>query len=57
MAPAGAMPMGAWSIVTRDDGTKQWAYKGKPLYGWVKDEKPGETTGDGVNDVWHAAHP
>ena len=25
------------SIVTRDDGTKQWAYKGKPLYTWAKD--------------------
>ena len=23
---------GDWTIVTRDDGGKQWAYKGKPLY-------------------------
>ncbi len=57
MVPANAKPMGDWSIVTRDDGTKQWAYKGKPLYGWGKDEKPGDTTGDGVNGIWHAAHP
>jgi predicted lipoprotein with Yx(FWY)xxD motif len=42
-----------WSIVTRDDGARQWAYKGKPLYFWIKDRKPGDTTGDGVGNVWH----
>jgi len=46
-----------YSIVTRDDGSKQWAYKGKPLYLWIKDQKPGDTTGDGVNNVWHTAKP
>ncbi|CRM15499.1 MULTISPECIES: hypothetical protein [Pseudomonas] len=46
-----------YSVVTRDDGTKQWAYKGMPLYSWVKDTKPGDTTGDGVNQVWHVAKP
>ena len=46
---------GDWSIVTRDDGKKQWAYKGKPLYFWVKDQKAGDTTGDGVNGVWRIA--
>lgn len=48
---------GNYGIVTRDDGSKQWAYKGKPLYYWVKDAKPGDTTGDGVKDVWHTARP
>jgi predicted lipoprotein with Yx(FWY)xxD motif len=48
---------GNYSIVTRDDGTKQWAYKGKPLYAWVKDTKPGDTGGDGVKGVWHTAKP
>ena len=46
-------PAGDWSIVTRDDGSRQWAYKSKPLYLWVKDQKPGDKTGDGVNKVWH----
>lgn len=46
-----------YSIVTRDDGSKQWAYKGKPLYLWVKDTKPGDKTGDGVNGVWKTAKP
>jgi predicted lipoprotein with Yx(FWY)xxD motif len=48
---------GAWTVVTRDDGTKQWAYKGKPLYTWAKDTKPGDVTGDGFNNVWHVAQP
>lgn len=52
-APAG----GDWAIVTRDDGTKQWAYKGRPLYYWVRDQKPGDRTGDGFNGAWHVARP
>jgi predicted lipoprotein with Yx(FWY)xxD motif len=46
---------GDWSVVARDDGTKQWAYKGKPLYTWIKDQKPGDKTGDGVLKLWHVA--
>jgi predicted lipoprotein with Yx(FWY)xxD motif len=56
-ATAGASASGDWSIITRSDGSKQWAYKGKPLYAWSKDTKPGETTGDGVKMVWHVAAP
>lgn len=48
---------GDYSIVTRDDGKKQWAYRGKPLYFWVKDQKPGDRSGDGVNNVWRVAKP
>lgn len=44
---------GDYSIITRDDGKKQWALKGKPLYFWAKDSKAGDTTGDGFNNVWH----
>ncbi len=58
MAPANAAASGDWSVITRDDGGKQWAYKGKPLYTWVKDTKPGDATGDGVaNNTWHVAAP
>ncbi len=46
---------GDWSIIAREDGSKQWAYKGKPLYLWIKDHKPGDMTGDGFNKVWHIA--
>jgi predicted lipoprotein with Yx(FWY)xxD motif len=57
LAPVGASAAGGWSIITRKDGAKQWAYKGKPLYTWAKDHKPGDTTGDGVKAVWHVAQP
>ncbi len=58
MAAADAKSMGEWSVVTRDDGSKQWAYKGKPLYAWTKDAKPGDTTGDGfLNGAWSIARP
>ena len=46
---------GDYSIITRDDGAKQWAVKGKPVYYWAKDTKPGDKTGDGVNKVWQTA--
>ncbi len=52
-----AKPMGAYTIITRDDGTKQWAYKGAPLYYWSKDTKAGDKTGDGFNGVWKVARP
>ncbi|OZA00673.1 MAG: hypothetical protein B7Y05_25190 [Polynucleobacter sp. 24-46-87] len=44
---------GDYSVITRDDGKKQLAYKGMPLYFWVKDTKPGDKTGDGfLNGAW-----
>jgi len=48
---------GDYTLVTRDDGKKQWALKGKPLYYWIKDTKPGDTTGEGVMGAWHVAKP
>lgn len=57
-AAGGAMASGDWSVITRDDGSKQWAYKGKPLYIWSKDQKPGDRSGDGfLNNQWHVAKP
>jgi len=57
MAPPGAQAIGDWSVITRDDGASQWAYKGRPLYYWVKDGKPGDMTGDGVGNAWRTARP
>ncbi|MFC5478773.1 hypothetical protein [Massilia sp. Mn16-1_5] len=42
-----------YSVVTRDDGTKQLARNGKPLYLYAQDTSPGERKGDKVKDVWH----
>lgn len=56
IAADGAKATGDWTIITRDDGLKQWAYKGKPLYAFAKDTKAGDTTGDGfLNGAWHIA--
>ena len=57
MAADAAKSMGAYTIVVRDDGKRQWAYKGWPLYYWAKDTKAGDKTGDGVNNVWKVARP
>jgi predicted lipoprotein with Yx(FWY)xxD motif len=52
-APNDAKAEGDWTIVDRTDGTKMWAYDGKPLYTWFKDKKPGDVTGDMVEGLWH----
>lgn len=57
IAAGEAKPEGAYSLVTRKDGAKQWAKDGMPLYFWVKDMKTGDTTGDGVNGVWDVVKP
>ena len=56
MAPADAKADGKWTAIKRDDGKMQWAYDGKPLYTFIKDEKPGEMKGDKMKDVWHVVH-
>jgi predicted lipoprotein with Yx(FWY)xxD motif len=56
VAAADATASGDWTIVTRADGTRQWAHLGRPLYTFVKDTKPGETAGDGAGgSAWRAA--
>jgi len=57
MAREDARASGDYNVIRRSDGAKQWAYKGKPLYLWVKDTKPGDKSGDGLNKVWHVAQP
>lgn len=41
----------------RKDGTTQVTYNGWPLYYFVRDEKPGDTNGQGVRDVWFVISP
>ncbi|MGH6680894.1 MAG: COG4315 family predicted lipoprotein, partial [Bradyrhizobium sp.] len=57
-AGAGAKSDHGYTVVKRNDGSMQWAYKGKPLYTWIKDAKPGDITGDGLlHGAWHVAQP
>jgi len=39
----------------REDGAEQTTYKGKPLYYYAKDEKPGQTNGHEAVKGWKAA--
>ncbi|HEY9281832.1 MAG TPA: hypothetical protein VIP51_17330 [Eoetvoesiella sp.] len=52
-AESGASSSGNFSVIKRDDGTQQWAYKGKPLYLYKADQKPGDRTGDNFKGMWH----
>ena len=53
--PAGAN--GTLGRITRDDGTTQLTYNGKPLYRFAADKAPGDTKGNGVGGVWSVAKP
>lgn len=57
MAGDSAKATGDFTIVVRDDGGKQWAHNGLPLYRWVKDKAPGDTTGHRFKNVWTVAQP
>jgi len=54
--PQSSMPADV-TVVTRTDGSMQYAYKGRPLYYFAKDKQAGDTTGDGVGGVWHIVKP
>jgi predicted lipoprotein with Yx(FWY)xxD motif len=59
VVPAGTQPTGPVKLgtVKRPDGRTQVTYKGRPLYAFAGDKKPGEAEGEGFKDVgtWHAA--
>lgn len=60
---AGASPTkpasvsGDLTLITREDGTKQMAYKGRPLYHYASDKAPGDAFGQNVAGAWFVAKP
>lgn len=48
---------GSVSLITRDDGSKQVAYNGLPLYYFNRDNAPGDVNGQGVGNVWFVVNP
>jgi len=50
LVEGGPAVSGDYSVITRDDGKKQLAFNGMPLYFYVKDVKPGDKTGDGRSE-------
>jgi predicted lipoprotein with Yx(FWY)xxD motif len=58
IAEANAKPVAGWNLISREDGSSQWAYKGKPLYRFDHwDAKPGDIAGNNVGGIWHIATP
>jgi predicted lipoprotein with Yx(FWY)xxD motif len=56
LALPGAKAFGNWSLIKRDDGAKQWAFRGKPLYSYSKDLKVSDINGRGLDQGnWQAA--
>jgi predicted lipoprotein with Yx(FWY)xxD motif len=45
-------PVGLWTIVKRDDGRLQWAYKNRPVYTYFED-RPNDAKGVGKNMDWY----
>ena len=53
--PSGTVGGGTLAAVTRSDGTQQLTWNGMPLYRFAQDKAPGDTAGDGLGGIWHAA--
>ena len=48
-----SMPSGKMTLVTRSDGSQQWAYDGKPLYTFTQDTSAGQVNGNNFHNNWH----
>lgn len=46
-----------FSIIAGSTGQEQIAYKGRPLYYYSKDLKPGDILGNGLNGFWFLVKP
>lgn len=57
VAATGDVKESDFGTITREDGKKQTTYKGLPLYYFVGDKAPNDTTGQGVKEVWFVAQP
>jgi len=55
ITPPLAIPTG-FGTTTRADGAVQLTYGGWPLYGWINDAAPGDTTGQDVGGNWWVAN-
>lgn len=55
-APKGIDPKD-FGTITRTDGNKQTTFRGLPLYYFFKDSQSGDTSGQGVKDVWYVIDP
>ena len=54
-ATAGSGVTGTLAQTARPDGTQQLTWNGMPLYHYAHDTAPGDTNGNGIAGIWHAA--
>ncbi|TQV65970.1 carbohydrate-binding protein [Exilibacterium tricleocarpae] len=52
---AGATGVAGLSVITRNDGARQAAFEGRPLYFYAGDNAVGDTNGQGLGGVWWSA--
>jgi len=45
------------TVTKRNDKSLQYSYKGKPLYFYILDIRPGDVSGDGLEGIWHLVKP
>ncbi len=56
-APKDAKPVGDFTVLTRTDGSKMWAYRYRPLYTSPADKAPGDANGNATTLQWRVARP
>ena len=56
-APADAQATGDFTVIIRNDGSKMWAYRYRPLYTSATDKAPGDANGADATTLWHIARP
>ncbi len=57
-APTGdGIDASKFGTTKRDDGSEQVVFGGHPLYRFSGDTEPGDTNGQGLNDVWFVVSP
>jgi predicted lipoprotein with Yx(FWY)xxD motif len=56
-APGNAEAQGDFTVITRSDGSKMWAYRYRPLYTSPADHAPGDANGYDLEKLWHVARP
>jgi len=57
VATGDAQATGDFTLITRNDGSRMWAYRYRPLYTSHQDKMPGETNGVDALKQWHIARP
>ena len=50
-------PQGDFTVMVRNDKSKMWAYRNRPLYTSHDDTAPGDANGFDPSNLWHIARP